>query len=378
MHAAFLRGRLDMARYLIKAGADVEHVDGDGFSVLSYLWVVEEPVKDAADFLRLCSAKGFDAVNSTDDRGWAPFHRAAAIGTAEDIEAFVQLGASLDIRTEWYGWTPLFFAASHDNVDTFEAIVRHSPPDVYQALDGDGWNLLHIAVYFGAPNVMRLVLARGIDIHQKTTPAPMPEDPELSYLELTARDLAIYMGPDAYHAYLDGLSAAGYDSTIDGWTDVFWSADGTAVHEPPADGTLTTLRSVYEPEDVDEKWSILHWACYCGSEKIKGLLLKKGAATSRHLNGITAEAAPSLVRYENPLTSVEVEEVVEVEEIEGVVEVMDAVEEVVEKVKEMKVEVEVELKEKGNVQEQKDYYELPGIGDRKGMASATITITEVA
>ena len=303
LQSAFLRGRMDIARHLIRKGADLGHIDNDGFSVLSYLWVVEEPLPGSTDFLRLCSAEQFREVNVTDSRGWSPFHRAAAIGTADDIDAFMQLGASLSLRTQWYGWTPLFFAASHDNVETFEALVRHSGPDVYQSLDGDGWNLLHCCVYFGAPKVLRSLLRNGIDIEAKTAPAPMLEDPELAYLELTARDLAIYMGPETYKMYIDALSVTGYDDVLDEWGDIYWDADNTAVIHS-SDSTALTAAPVYGAEDVDDQWTILHWASYCGSPKIMKLLLMKGA-DPKHQHGITTYVPPSLEDLDKAPTAAE-------------------------------------------------------------------------
>lgn len=117
-------------------------MDSDGYSVLSYLWVVDGRLDKSVDFMRLCLADGFSEVNACDSRGWTAFHRAAAVGTPEDVEAFLQLGASLDLRAEWYGWTALFFAASHDNVETFQTIVSHSGADVYESLGSNGWSEL--------------------------------------------------------------------------------------------------------------------------------------------------------------------------------------------------------------------------------------------
>ena len=306
LQSAFMRGRLGIARHLLKAGADIDHVDRDGFSVLSYLWVTEKPISDSTDFLRLAVGNAFDRVNATDSRGWFPFHRAAAIGVAADIDAFVQMGASLDQRAEWYGWTPLFFAASHDNIETFSALLSYSKTDVNEVLDGDGWTLLHCAVYFGAKEVVKILLKNGINIHQKSTPAALPEDPELAYLELTARDIALYMGPERYGMYLDALSATGYDEIIDRWPEVFWDADGKSstpdIEPNPAnnasdpDGFLKG--SVYGAEDVDEHWTILHWASYCGSPKVRRLLLMKGA-DPKHEVGINAYLPPSLDDIEN-------------------------------------------------------------------------------
>ncbi|KAF4552588.1 Ankyrin repeat-containing protein 34 [Elsinoe fawcettii] len=295
IQSAFMHGRLDIARDLISAGADLDHIDQDGFSALSYLWVVDGPLKNSSDFLRLCATNGFDAVNATDDRGWCPIHRAAAIGTGEDIEEFIKLGASTEMRTQWYGWTPLFFAASHDNLGTFTALLRYCKADVCEYLDGDGWNLLHCAVYFGAPTIIELLLGSGIDVEAVTKPAPMLEDPELAYLELTARDLAVYMGPERHRMYTDALLHTGHGSVVEEWDDVFWDAEDTcpALADISDQSTTSSTSSVYGAEDVDDQWTILHWASYCGSEKIMRLLLMKGA-DPRYSAGITAYLPPSL------------------------------------------------------------------------------------
>ncbi|KAI9677133.1 MAG: hypothetical protein M1822_008242 [Bathelium mastoideum] len=287
LQSAFLRGHLDIARLLLARGANVEHVDNDGYSVLSYLWVIDKPLKKSADFMRLCLAKDFSEVNACDSRGWSAFHRAAAIGTSEDVESFLRFGASLNLRAEWYGWTALFFAASHDNVETFQTIVRHSAPDVYQSLDGDGWNLLHCCIYFGA---MRLILRNGIDVNQLSHPAPLPEDPELSYRELTLFDIARYIGPDRVQRFKEALAETGRDVDLEGNEDVFWDAaldslgeDGEGVGKPS---------QVYGAEDFDDRWTLLHWASYNGSLKVKELLLLKGA-DPEHIDAISLEEIPT-------------------------------------------------------------------------------------
>lgn len=69
LQAAFMRGQLDIARHLLLARADLEYIDSDGFTVLSYLWIVEGPVAHAKKFLELCSTQTFRHVNVTDSRG---------------------------------------------------------------------------------------------------------------------------------------------------------------------------------------------------------------------------------------------------------------------------------------------------------------------
>lgn len=241
------------------------------------------------DFMRLCLASEFSEVNACDSRGWSAFHRAAAIGTPEDVEAFLRLGASLDLRAEWYGWTALFFAASHDNVETFETIVHHSGTNVYESLDGDGWTLLHCCIYFGAPRVMKMVLQNGVDVNQLSHPAPLPEDPELSYRELTPIDVAFYVGPNRYQMFMEALAETGRDVDLKGDKDFFW--DTTPNDNEEAEGA----RPIYGAEDVDDdRWTLLHWASYNGSLKVKRLLLLKGV-DPEHLDAIALEENPTLL-----------------------------------------------------------------------------------
>lgn len=282
---------------LLTRGADIEHVDSDGYTVLSYWWIIDKKSEMSIDFMRLCLGSGFSEVNSCDSRGWTAFHRAAAVGTPEDVEAFLRLGASLDLRAEWYGWTALFFAASHDNIEAFQSIIRHSRSDAYESLDGDGWTLLHCCVYFGAPQVMRLVLQNGVDLNQKTNPAPLPEDPELSYKELTASGIALYIGPNRYQMFIDALADTGRESDLKD-DDIFWDADDAKARlsdMPLDDGEgMATLNPIYGAEDVDDKWTLLHWASYNGSPKVRRLLLLKGA-DPEHLEAITLKENPTLL-----------------------------------------------------------------------------------
>ena len=287
------RGNFGIARLLLSQGADIEYIDSDGFSMLSYLWVVDKPFEKLLDLMRLCLANDFSEVNACDSRGWLAFHRAAAIGTSEDVEAFLRLGASLDLRAEWYSWTALFFTTSHDDIETFETIVRHSPVNIYESLDGEGWTLLHCCIYFGAPRVMRLVWQNGMSVDHLTHPAPLPADPEQSYRELTPSDIALYVGPNRYQMFMEALADTGRDVDLEGSEDIFWEA---TLHRPFEDNEgARKSRPVYGAEDVDDdRWTLLHWASYNGSSKVKRLLLLKGADVE-HLEAIALEENPTLL-----------------------------------------------------------------------------------
>jgi ankyrin repeat protein len=257
--------------------------------VLSYLWIVDKPLENSVMFMRFCLANQFGEVNTCDSRGWSAFHRAAAIGTSDDVETFIQLGASLELRAEWYGWTALFFAASHDNVETFQTLARHSGPDVYESLDGDGWTLLHCCIYFGAPRIMRLCLHNGTDVNKLSLPSPLPEDPELSYRELTPSDIALYIGPNRYRMFMEALEETGRHMDLKGVADeVFWEAT-------PESEEAESPRWIYGAEDIDDdRWTLLHWASYNGSAKVKKLLLLKGA-DPEHLDAIELAGSPTFL-----------------------------------------------------------------------------------
>lgn len=162
---------------------------------------------------------------------------AAAIGTREDVENFLRLGS------RGYAWTVLFFAVSHDNVNTFRAIVEHSGGDgIFRILDGDGWTLLQGAVYFGAPRVTRMVLSSGgVDVNQRTLPAPLPEDPELLDRELTASDTVMYIDQDRCGIFMDSLTDTGRDGEL-GDDEVFWDADDGDDGDGDGEGRFMALR----------------------------------------------------------------------------------------------------------------------------------------
>lgn len=127
----------------------------------------------------------------------------------------------------------------------------------------------------------------GVDVSQKTLPAPLPEDPELLYRELTASDIAMYIGPDRYGMFLDALTDTGRDGEL-GDDEVFGDAAYGDDREGDGEG------AIYGAEDVDDRWTLLHSAPYNGSPKIKRLLHLKGV-DPKHLDGIELEDSPTLL-----------------------------------------------------------------------------------
>lgn len=123
--------------------------------------------------------------------------------------------------------------------------------------------------------------------NQRTLPAPLLEDPDLSDRELTASDVALYISPDRYGMFMDALTDTGRDGEL-GDDEVFWdAADGD-------DGEGDGEGAIYGAEDVYDRWTLLDWASYNGSPKIKRLVLLKGV-DPKHLDGIKLEDSPTLL-----------------------------------------------------------------------------------
>ena len=92
--------------------------------------------------------------------------------------------------------------------------------------------------------------------------------------------------------FLEALTETGWDEDTKGNKDVFWDATPDTHEDSEAAGEP---RPIYGAEDVyDDRWTLLHWASYNGSSKVKRLLLWKGADPER-LNAISLEESSTLL-----------------------------------------------------------------------------------
>lgn len=140
---------------------------------------------------------------------------------------------------------------------------------------------------------MRLVLRTVLDVNQLTYPAPLPEDPDLSYRELTPSDIAVYIGPNRYQMFLEALADTGWDVDLEGNRDMFWDTAADTTHENSE--AVERPRPIYGAENVDDdRWTLLHWASYNGSSKVKKLLLLKGVDPN-HRDAIELEENPTVL-----------------------------------------------------------------------------------
>ncbi len=98
--------------------------------------------------------------------------------------------------------------------------------------------------------------------------------------------------------FMDALTETDRDADLEGYSDAFWDAVASKDQSPDTpckEGNGTVEPSpIYGAEDVDDRWTLLHWASYNGSPKVKKLLLLKGA-DPEHLVAIALEENPTIL-----------------------------------------------------------------------------------
>jgi ankyrin repeat protein len=92
--AAAYAGQLDVARYLVQTGADVNLVDGDGLS--AYLVTTSELGAEVGDDLLVVMLNGGARVSATDPDGRTGVIRAAGRGYDQIVRRLLSAGAPVD------------------------------------------------------------------------------------------------------------------------------------------------------------------------------------------------------------------------------------------------------------------------------------------
>ena len=141
LHAAAVKGHVEVTSLLLKSGADPNSRDDLGRAPLHVVslggkLVKEKSSVEIARFLVSSGAK----VNITDEEGCTPLHTAAMNGYRELAQQLLDFGASIYARNRDQ-WTP----------------------------DPNGFTPLHWASRYGHAGVAQLLLVRGSNVHARTT-----------------------------------------------------------------------------------------------------------------------------------------------------------------------------------------------------------------
>ncbi len=291
LHAATVKGHVEIASLLLKKGADPDSRDHLGRAALhrvsqgGQLVMVESSLK-IARLLVNCAAD----VNTTDDEGWTPLHAAARSGYCDIAELLLEFGAILDapnLNQE----TPLHVACRNGKLDVSRLLVNYgSDINFPNAL---GFAPLHLASRFGHVEAAELLLDRGSNVNAQEMRRQTPLHYASLYGHLDFARLLIDRGGDvnAHDAY--GWTALHFASTlghlhvakllIDYGAEVGSQNDK---QEPPWDmasmlkrfdmsAQLVDSGAAVSPQDC-RGWTALHVACYAGYLHVAKFMLECG------------------------------------------------------------------------------------------------------
>jgi ankyrin repeat protein len=153
---AAMSGDRDAVRQLLKQGADVNAVQGDGVTALHWAATLGD-----AEMAAMLLTAGANHRAATRFGGYQPIHVAAERGHAAVVSALVSAGADANATTI-RGTTPLMLAAAAGDTATLTALI-----DARAQLDAIETERGHTALMFAAAAnrlpAVKLLVARGAD-----------------------------------------------------------------------------------------------------------------------------------------------------------------------------------------------------------------------
>ena len=203
---------LNVARLLLCKGAWADYTDAAGWTAAFYLWsffMVQMPSQTC--FIKLLNMDGGCTLGALGCHSWSALHRAAAFGTAGDVQTLIQYGADPRICTNGLEWNPTHHATSVSNDATLRELLDPKYHLDVNASDIKGWTLLHIAAARGKAAVLALLLESGADPWRLTKPTSFHVPEALQGRQLTALEIAEESGPEQRDVYLQALKNAGLE-----------------------------------------------------------------------------------------------------------------------------------------------------------------------
>jgi len=193
---AVMRGDSAGLRVLLKQGADVNEVQGDGMTALH--WAASRGNLVATHMLVSAGAR-VDAV--TRNANYTPLHLAAQNGRAETVKALLAAGANVNATTSSGGASALHFAASSGDAATVDALIDKGASVNARESAYSQTPLMWAAAANRVSSIAALI-KRGADIEAETRTQSIPEQEkkDRAYLITRSRRLAAMKSADALSA----------------------------------------------------------------------------------------------------------------------------------------------------------------------------------
>jgi len=165
LHSAASGGQLEVVKFLISQGADINLKQNSGATALHFACfgghrdVVEWLIDNGAD------------VNSKDNNGLTPLRVAVFRSNKEMIALLIEKGAALNAREE-NGATPLHEACIGGNKDVVELLIEKGANIGIE--DDMGNTPFHMASNYGQKEIVELLIAKGADVNQTNNGGDTP------------------------------------------------------------------------------------------------------------------------------------------------------------------------------------------------------------
>ena len=150
--------KLHKAIELIRAGADVNTKDQDGNTPLH-----KASQYGHTELAKLLIGNGAD-VNAATEVGWKPLHKASLNGYTETAKLLIGNGADVNTKDK-DGVTPLYIASLNGYTETAKLLIDNGA-DV-NAATKYGVTPLHLASHYGYTETAKLLIGNGADVNTK-------------------------------------------------------------------------------------------------------------------------------------------------------------------------------------------------------------------
>jgi ankyrin repeat protein len=153
---AAMSGDREAVRTLLKQGADVNAIQGDGVTALHWAAMKGDP-----ELANMLVTAGGNVRAKTRFGGYTPLHVASELGSASVITTLLKGGADVNATTNT-GATPLMLAASNGDTTAISALLDAGAKPNAAEVDRGHTPIMFAAAANRLPAV-RLLLARGAD-----------------------------------------------------------------------------------------------------------------------------------------------------------------------------------------------------------------------